>query len=299
MNIKYKITVFTATYNREHTLDRLYDSLLKQTNKKFEWLIVDDGSTDASEELIQGFIAENKLNIKYYKQENSGKHRAINKGVKLAKGELFFIVDSDDYIVNDALRVIYNEYKNISEDNSFAGLSGLKVYPNMVPTGGKVQYDKIDTSALDIRMKHKVKGDLTEVYKTDILKQYPFPNFAGERFCAESLVWNRIAQKYKLRYTNHKLYICEYLEDGLSNASVKNRIMSPGYASINYRELYSYNIPLKFKIKAGINYWRFAFYKKDNFFTLLKDIGYSSIVTLPFGVLLKLRDIIYYKVNIL
>ena len=97
------ITVFTPTYNRAYMIDKLYDSLCLQTCKDFEWIVVDDGSVDNTEELIQNFIQENKIHIVYYKQKNQGKHIAINKGVELAKGELFFIVDSDDILPKDSL----------------------------------------------------------------------------------------------------------------------------------------------------------------------------------------------------
>ena len=103
------ITVFTPTYNRGYIIEKLYNSLVSQNYNEFEWLIVDDGSTDQTQELISNFITKGFIDIRYFKQENGGKHRAINKGVKLAKGELFFIVDSDDYLSNNALdRVLFH-----------------------------------------------------------------------------------------------------------------------------------------------------------------------------------------------
>jgi glycosyltransferase involved in cell wall biosynthesis len=287
---KYKITVFTATYNREHTLNVLYNSLINQTFKDFEWLIVDDGSTDGTKEFIERIQLENKLNINYHYKNNGGKHRAINLGVKLAKGELFFIVDSDDYLVEQALETIRDVYSEVKSDPVFAGISGLKVFPTLEPTGGEMKYPIVDSNALDIRMKYCVKGDLAEVYKTIILENYPFPDIADEKFCAEGLIWNRIAQKYKIRYTNRKIYVCEYLEGGLSNMSVKNRINSPTYATTIYKDLFSYNIPFNYKIKAGINFWRFAFYRKESFLNLIKEIGWLSLLVLPISVLFYLND---------
>ena len=139
-------------------------------------------------------------------------------------------------------------------------------------------------------MKHNVKGDLAEVYRTNILKKYPFPDVNGEKFCAESLVWNRIAKKYKLRYTNQKLYVCEYLDNGLSKSSVKNRINNPIYSTTIYKELYLSEIPFKYKIKAGINYWRFAFYTKDDIHSLINEIGWSSLPLIPLGIVFKIID---------
>lgn len=127
------ITVFTATYNRENYLNTLYKSLLNQKYKNFEWLIVDDGSIDGTDELIKKYITEEKINIRYYSQENRGKYKCINKGIDLAKGDLFFIVDSDDFISNDALEKIMLWVQQLKkEDNfkDFIGVAGLKVNYN-------------------------------------------------------------------------------------------------------------------------------------------------------------------------
>ena len=107
------ITVFTPTYNRAHLLQMLYDSLCKQTFNDFEWLIVDDGSKDDTESVVNTFIAEDRLDIRYIKQSNGGKHRAINRGVAEANGDLFFIVDSDDYLSNNGLELIEYYYEQI------------------------------------------------------------------------------------------------------------------------------------------------------------------------------------------
>ena len=286
----YKITVFTATYNRSYTLFRLYESLINQSSKNFEWLIVDDGSADDTKELIESFILDQKIDIKYYRQQNGGKHRAINKGVQLARGELFYIVDSDDFLVTDSLEMILDIYNGIKDDNDFAGVCGLKVYPNMTPLGGEPDFEVIDANAIDIRYKYHIKEDLAEVFKTEILKDFAFPDIEGEKFCPESLLWNRIAEKYKLRYTNKKIYICEYLEDGLSKASVKIRIKSPNYATTFYQELFYLNIPIKYRIKAGINYWRFALYTNQSLFKLLENIGWISLPLLPIGQIFKMID---------
>lgn len=288
--IAYKLTVFTPTYNRAYTLPKLYESLIGQTEKDFEWLVIDDGSSDITQELIASYIQDQKIAIRYYKQKNGGKHRAINKGVNLANGELFFIVDSDDFLVDNALKLIVNIYKEVRIDKSFAGVCGLKVYPDMTPLGGEPNFDVIDANAIDIRFKYRVKEDLAEAFKTDILREYPFPDFKDEKFCPESLVWNRIAQNYKLRYTNKVIYICEFLDDGLTKASIKNRIKSPIYTTKLYSEQYLYNIPLKDKIKTAINYWRFAFYRNDSLLNLIKEIGWMSLPVLPLGLIFKLID---------
>ena len=206
-------TIFTSTYNRAYTIRQLYDSLCRQTYTDFEWLIVDDGSSDRTEELIKEMIDEKKITINYVKQNNGGKHTAINMGVSLAKGDLFFIVDSDDQLPQNALKKIVEVYEEISEKNDFAGVCGLRGYISGGVIGGYRKYEILDTNSLEIRMKYKIRGDMAEVFRLDVLKQYPFPVVDSEFFCPEALIWNRIAQKYKLRYFNEVIYLCEYLPD--------------------------------------------------------------------------------------
>ena len=200
-----KYTIFTATYNRALLLSKLYNSLLNQTYKNFEWIIVDDGSTDGTKNTINKFIKDKKINIKYYFQENAGKHRAINKGIDLAVGKYFFIVDSDDYLPNDSLE-IYEKYILKIDDDEYAGLVGLKAY-NLNKIIGKTFNGK----ELDIlnyeRKKYGIFGDKAEIYKTEILKKFKFPEYKNEKFLNEAIVWNEIALNgYKLKFINEITY---------------------------------------------------------------------------------------------
>ncbi len=212
------VTVFTPVYNRAYIISQLYQSLLRQTNNNFEWLIIDDGSTDNIIELVNQWISSTeKFQIKFYQQSNGGKHRAINRGVHLAQGDAFLIVDSDDYLTDDAVDTVLKYWKQIKDDRTFAGISGLRIHQNMQVIGGKPNFDEyVDATNLE-RTEYGLKGDKAEIYKTDILKAFPFPEFEGEHFVTESIVWNKIAyQGYKLRWFNKGIVICEYLEDGLS-----------------------------------------------------------------------------------
>ncbi|KAA6329328.1 Hyaluronan synthase [termite gut metagenome] len=286
-------TVFTPTYNRAYIIKKLYESLLQQTNSDFEWLIVDDGSTDNTKELIQLFINDGKINIRYYYKINEGKHTAINMGVQKAKGELFFIVDSDDYIADNAIERILYHYFFIKEDINFAGICGLKAYSTGKKVGDEVIFNILNCNSLDFRFKYKIKGDMAEVFRTEILREYKFPDIAGEKFCPEALVWNRISQKYSLRYFYEKIYFCEYLSDGLTAQMVRLRIENVESSLLYYLELNNYNIPIWYKIRASINYWRFAPYSKRDFNKKLKDIGLQkSIIALPLGILFFLKDYI-------
>jgi glycosyltransferase involved in cell wall biosynthesis len=267
----------------------LFESLCVQTFNDFEWLIVDDGSEDNTEIVVNSFIAESELAIRYIKQENGGKHRAINRGVREAKGELFFIVDSDDQLPLDALQIINNTYIEIRKDYSFGGISGLDCYPDGKIVGSGLSQNVIDCNSIDIRYKYHVTGDMSEVFRTDVMKEYPFPEIDGEKFCPEALVWNRIAKKYKLRYINKAIYIAEYQQDGLTSNIVKIRMKSPVTAMICYSEFVNQNIPFIQKIKGAINYWRFRFCAKN----VMRKPALSNkwFWTMPLGYLLHIKDL--------
>lgn len=236
------VTVFTPIYNRAYIVSQLYQSLLRQTNFDFEWLIIDDGSTDNIAELADQWLKCTKeFEVRFYQQPNGGKHRAINKGVQLAKGDAFLIVDSDDYLMDDAIDTVLNYWSQIKNSTEFAGVSGLRMYPNMQIIGGRPQFDEyVDATNLE-RTEYGLDGDKAEVYKTDILKKFPFPEFRGETFVTESVVWNELAyQGYKIRWFNKGIVVCEYLEDGLTANSSSFFIQNPrGWAiSLSKERIY-------------------------------------------------------------
>jgi len=284
------LTIFTPTYNRAYIIKNLYESLKRQTLKDFEWLIVDDGSTDNTDEIVKSWIAEGLIPIRLIRQQNRGKHCAINRGVREAIGDLFFIVDSDDNLPKDAIQKIKHYYTTIIDNNAFAGVCGLRFYPNGERIGGEFNFDIIDSSSIDIRYKYKVNGDLAEVFRTDILKGYPFPEIEGEKFCPEAVVWNRIAQKYKLRYFNENIYICDYLPDGLSAKITRIRMESPISSMICYSELSKMNIPFMQKMKAITNFWRFYFCGSEPFPKSCKRISKMGILLLPIGLIMHKKD---------
>ncbi len=260
------ITVFTPVYNRIELLPRLYHSLLEQNYPALEWVIVDDGSTEDTGGLIRQFSGEEKLRIRYYYQQNAGKHIAINRGTRLASGELFFIVDNDDYLPPHVLHRISVHWQELQQEpgaERFAGICGLKAYPDGHITGGDVPYGQLDTNAIDYRYTYRYQGDKAEVYQTSVLRRYPYPEIAGERFCTEALVYNRIARRFLLRYINEVFYYCEYLPGGLSDRSVSLRKNNPRYASLYYAELAGTpGLPFRSLVRILINYWRFAVYDR-------------------------------------
>lgn len=216
------ITVFTATYNRGYLLKNLYESLLMQNFNDFEWLVVDDGSTDNTEHIINECIRERKLQIRYLKKPNGGKHTAINAGVQLAKGELFFIIDSDDILIPHALAKIETHYKHIRDNPTICGIAGLCDFiQSHKIVGDKFPREKWVVSLTDMYFKYKISGDKALIFKTEILKKYRFPEPAGIKMVFEAVVWHEMAKKFKVICFNDVLRSIEYRHDGLSASSYK------------------------------------------------------------------------------
>ena len=252
------ITILTPTFNRAHLLPRLFESLTHQTDFNFEWLVIDDGSTDGTSDLFAGktFLSA-PFPIRYYQQENGGKHRALNAGVKQAKGDFIFIADSDDWLLPQSVAIVGQHASAIADDNTFAGVAGLDVFDDERIVGTGLPQDIIDCNAMDIRYRYHVDGDLKEVFKTTVLQEFPFPEIQDEKFCPEQLMWFRIAQKYKLRYFNTPIYVAEYQPNGITASIIRVRMLAPQATCMMYAEMLAYKIPFKEKIKAAINFWRF------------------------------------------
>jgi len=211
------VTIFTPTYNRVHTLIDLYQSLKEQSDMNFEWIVVDDGSTDDTEKFFNDIVRDDSsFSIIYKRQTNQGKHVAINSGVQIAHGKFFLIVDSDDTLTADAIETVVTWAMDLPKEG-YAGLAFLKASKEEKDMWGNTfEGEYKDFTSLE-RRKNRVSGDKAEVYYTDILRRFPFPQFEGERFITEALVWNRIAAaNLKLRWVNEIIYLADYLEDGLT-----------------------------------------------------------------------------------
>ncbi|MBS5431256.1 MAG: glycosyltransferase family 2 protein [Lachnospiraceae bacterium] len=232
-----KITVFTPTYNRAYIIERLYRSLQRQTYTDFEWLVIDDGSSDNTEVLFEKWRKEERaFPIYYYKQENGGKCRAINRALDLAQGELFFTVDSDDYLTDDALEKIYKWESLLPKNEKFCGVAGnlgtSKVYTPNIPF--KEEY--LDKSMLERYTysengRKVLGGERAYVFYTNIHKKYRYPVFEGEKFMTEAVAWNRMAADgYIMRFYKDIIWIYEYREDGLTKTGNRLFINNPrGY----------------------------------------------------------------------
>ncbi|WP_339243309.1 glycosyltransferase family A protein [Paenibacillus sp. FSL F4-0243] len=212
-----RITVFTPTYNRAYILNRCYESLKRQTNKLFIWLIIDDGSTDDTEDLVNKWISEGLIEIKYYKQNNGGKQRAHNKGVELCNSELFICMDSDDFLVDNAIERFISTWDSIDDKKIISGIVALKGINKGMPIGTSMPQELKLAPLNDLYEKYGFKGDTALLFRTDILKRFPFFVAEGEKFIGEGYVYLQIDQLYNLFILNEIVYICEYLPDGYSS----------------------------------------------------------------------------------
>ncbi|MDZ5040772.1 glycosyltransferase family A protein [Clostridium perfringens] len=271
------LTIVTPAYNRGILLYNCYDSLLKQTCKNFEWLIIDDGSNDNTEEIVEQFIKERLIKIRYIKKINGGKHTALNIAFKKAEGEVLLILDSDDKLTNDAVEIIskvWNENKNI---DGLASISFLRSYSNGRIIGDRFPEDFYLSNYIDCRINSNIKGDKSEVYSTEIIKNFSFPEIEGEKFIGEGIIWTKLGRKYKELYINKAIYITEYLEGGLTNSGRKLRINCPEGGRLNAKEGMCREVILKMRIKYSILYVCYSFFAEKNIREIIKDNKYKCI----------------------
>ncbi len=244
-----KITVFTPTYNRAFCLPQLYKSLKRQSLKDFCWLIIDDGSTDTTKELVETWIVENKIEINFVYQENQGMHGAHNTAYELIKTELNVCIDSDDYMPANAIELILNKWNTISDKPKFAGIVGLDIDKKGNIIGDKMPKNISNSSLRDLYNKHNVRGDKKLVYKTEIINKYPkYPLFEGERFVPLGTLYLRIDQDYELLCLNEPLCVVEYLSDGSSATIFKQYKMNP--KGFRYARTVELNYSRNFKNSA-------------------------------------------------
>lgn len=249
------ITVLTPTFNRGGGLQSLWDSLQKQTVKDFEWLVVDDGSTDGTKNLITQLQEKSDFPIRYIYKNNGGKHTALNVGIQTICSELIFIVDSDDCVTDDAVESILKIHKKYRSQNNICGYAFLRAFPDGKVNGKKFDVDEKIGSYIDVRVNGDDTGaDKAEVFKTHCLKEFPFPEYPNEKFLGEDLVWVRMARKYEMVHINKAIYVGNYLEDGLTNNRRKHNIASPIGCMHRAEEFMESDLKTRYRIKGGLQY---------------------------------------------
>lgn len=249
-----RFSVLTATYNRAHTLHRVYESLLAQTFHDFEWIIMDDGSTDTTRELVSTW--KPWFVIKHFWKPNGGKHTAVNVGARLAEGELTVILDSDDGCTPNALERFDFHWRQLSHPQRFAVLCSTCCTPEGSLVPRSFPAEQIDAYTFADIFRYLGGGELWPAIRTDVLREFPYPE--GEPFPLEALVWNRIARRYAFHFFNEPLRILYSTPGSLSQRGKELLIASPNATRAYFRELFLSPAPAGVRLMAAANFCRFA-----------------------------------------
>lgn len=278
------LSIFTPTYNRAYILPELYKSLQLQIDQSFEWVIVDDGSSDNTEQLVNGWIAEKKVRIVYYKQENQGKHIAINSGVQRASGELFFIVDSDDNLTIDAVKAVKDFWVLNENRDNISGIISYRQFPDGKMVGNPLPESVKQCKLRDTIIKYGSIGDKVVIYRTEILRRFPYPKFEGEHFLFESYVFNQIDDEYDMLVMNNKLYNFDYQSDGLSQNFRKLYRENPKGMQMSFIQTLNYDLSLK-----TIGHIFCLSIKNHNILSTICKVGVKSFLAMPIGIALYIK----------
>ncbi|HWD90906.1 MAG TPA: glycosyltransferase family A protein [Verrucomicrobiae bacterium] len=292
---RYTYTVFTPSYNRAHLLPRVYESLEKQTFRDFEWLVVDDGSKDNTAAVVKELQAKASFPVRYVVKPNGGKPTAVNRGAQEAQGGLIAILDSDDWYVPQTLERFLHHWNSIPKDQQakFVGVTGLCCFPSGEMLGARFPRDVFDSDAIDLRYKYNVTGEKSGMLRTDVLRQYPYPEDLG-KYVSESLVWNRIAKSYQTRFINEVLTVKEFQAGGITRDGRMIQARDTRASLLNARELIGLGkrLPLKPRVKAYANYIRHSLHQGIPLREQMQGAPSKAMYFLcfPAGAFLKTRD---------
>ena len=281
------LTVFTSTYNRAYCLHQVYESLCSQTSGDFKWLIIDDGSTDNTKELVARWKEEAKVEIEYCYKENGGMHSGHNKAYELIQTKFNVCIDSDDFMPNNAVAIIIKETTQLSDD--YSGIIGLDADKQGKIIGTRIPKHLTNCKLNELYTKHGVKGDKKLVYRTAIIKKYPaYPEFEGEKFVPLDYKYLLIDQDYDLKPVNEVLCIVEYQPDGSTLNIFKQYRKNPrGFAFSRISRIH-YGSTFKERFKNAVHLVSSVLFIKD--FSLLKQTRNQSLFFLafPFGIVLNI-----------
>ena len=277
------LTIFTPAYNRAHTIGRTYESLCRQTSKDFEWLVIDDGSSDNTKELIEGWIKENKIPIRYIYQQNQGMHGAHNTAYRNIHTELNTCIDSDDYMPDDAVEKIVTFWKK-NGNTKYSGLVGLDVTEDGNVIGTAFPED-LKTVRVGEFYEKGGSGDKKLVYRTDIINSVPeYPVFQGEKYVGLAYKYLLVEQKYEMLTLNEPLVIVEYQADGSSNNMFKQYWRNPnGWVFYRTFEM-KVSRSLKRKFKVCIHYVAACIHAGKYREIVKSPLPLLTMIALPFGI---------------
>lgn len=278
-----RLTIFTPAYNRAHTIRRTYESLCRQTCKDFEWLVIDDGSSDDTGELVQSWINASDFPIRYIYQDNQGMHGAHNTAYRNINTELNTCIDSDDYMPDNAIETILSFWE-LHKNENYAGIVGLDGRLDGSIIGTK--FNTKETTLTEFYA-NGGKGDKKLVYRTDVITRYPeYPLFDGERYVGLAYKYMLIDQDYKLLTLNKPLVVVEYQADGSSNSMFRQYWNNPkGFAFFRKTEMVLAP-SLKRRFVSCIHYVSSSIIAKNRSFLKESPQKMLTILAIPFGIVL-------------
>lgn len=268
-----KITIFTPTYNRKHLLPNLFESLKKQTNKDFVWLVIDDGSSDGTAELFEEWKKQDiNFQIDYVQKKNGGKHTAIEKANEVCSTDYIVCVDSDDYLTENAVEQMYKEIDIIDKMDDVCGVVTRKAKPNGEPFSINWVPNEMSLYFYELSKKYGYSTDTSLLFKTNIVNKFHFPIFKDERFVTESVYYNQFLYDYKMYASNNLYYLAEYMPDGYTaqglNLFFKNpegylyALKQNAYFCIKYKTA---NFKRKVVLVANFYAWKKVLGLKEKF----------------------------------
>lgn len=276
------LTVFTPTYNRAYILKQCYDSLCRQTCKDFVWLIVDDGSSDNTKEIVEKWMAnDNGFEIRYVYKQNGGMHTGHNKAYELIDTELNVCIDSDDFMPDDAVELIVNFWEE-NKDSNYSGIIALDVYKNGQVIGKELPNKKSTT--LSGYYQNGGQGDKKLIYRTEIINKYPpYPEFEGEKFVPLDYKYLLADQDYELLIMNKPVCVVEYMEDGSSKNMLRQYYKNPRGFAFMRKVSMKYDTGFFKNFKTCIHYVSSSFISKNRKFVKESPRKGMTVLATPFG----------------
>lgn len=282
------LTVFTPAYNRAHLLPRCYESLKRQTSKAFKWLIIDDGSTDQTRELVSGWLkAETDFEILYEYKENGGMHTAHNRAYELIDTELNVCIDSDDFLTDDAVEKITSFWKE-KGSGRYAGIIALDADLNGNVIGKPLDEDR-ESTTLNGYYRRGGAGDKKLIYRTDVITSYPpYPVFQGEKYVSLGYKYLLCDQDYELLILNEAVCLVEYQQDGSSLNMMRQYMKNPnGFAFIRKVDM-KYDQGIKRLFMTCVHYVSSSMLSGNRKFLAESPKKGITFLAIPFGLILTL-----------
>ncbi len=271
----FLLSIVTPVYNRASLLYRCYESLLVQTDGAFEWIVIDDGSSDNIDEVFNRITRESAIRMQLIHKKNGGKHTALNASHPYLNGQYVLILDSDDCLTPEAVSRIHHEWSHYEMNPEIGMLIWQKGKSENDPNC-MVKEERIIVDYQSYPRKPIHSRDCCEVIRTELFMQYPFPEFENEKFISEGALWNRASENHKCVYFNEVIYLCDYLEGGLTKSGKKLRISNPNGGMFTSFLRMGKRQRIKEKIKGSVLYSCYGHFAGMNSFDIYnKEKGHS------------------------